>query len=185
MILPEATRIRDLLKEKGILLGKIHPKEPDGEEKHERLHTIERFSPGLRGRCDLRNLCFVTTLINQGETKPIELHRAATELCLCKSQAFDSANAGGTSLTGRRRALLSQRKKCQKAIRVQNADVTTYRVATGFEALMELSAFDKNKPERLEEGDRAELYSESGEKMGKERTNRHQSRNVDLKTKTK
>ena len=51
-------------------------------------------------------------LIDQGETKPNKLHRAATNYVSANAQAFfDSANAGGTSFDRRRRALLSQRKK--------------------------------------------------------------------------
>lgn len=51
-------------------------------------------------------------LIDQGETKPNKLHRAATNYVSANAQAFDSANAGRTSFDRRRRTLLSQRKKC-------------------------------------------------------------------------
>lgn len=61
-----------------------------------------------------------------------------------------------------------------KAIRAQNADVTTYRVATGFEALMGYLHLTK-QTERMEELIRW-CIQKVGEKMGKERTNKHQSK---------
>lgn len=69
-----------------------------------------------------------------------------------------------------------------KAIRAQNADVTTYRVATGFEALMGYLHLTK-QTERMEELIRWCIQKVGEKWVKKEQTNIN--RNVDLKTKTK
>lgn len=89
-------------------------------------------------------------LINQEKQNPISCIVRQRIMFLQMHKLFDSANAGGTSFDRRRRALLSQRKKCQKPYECKNADVTTYRVATGFEALMGYLHLTK-QTERMEE----------------------------------
>ena len=82
-------------------------------------------------------------LINQGETKPNKLHRAATNYVSANAQAFLIQQMLEEHLLTEEEELYYRRGRNAKShTSAKNADVTTYRVATGFEA-DGLSAFDK------------------------------------------
>ena len=77
-------------------------------------------------------------LVSLGQTKPNVLHRMATHYVSAKAQA---------SLM---QAMYKRGRNAKSHTFAKNADVTTYRVATGFESLMGYLHLTQQK-ERLEE----------------------------------
>ena len=80
-------------------------------------------------------------LVSLGQTKPNVLHRMATHYVSAKAQA---------SLTEEEEVMYKRGRNAKSHTFAKNADVTTYRVATGFESLMGYLHLTQQK-ERLEE----------------------------------
>lgn len=90
-------------------------------------------------------------LIEKGETKPNKLHRAATHYVSAKAQAFLIQQILQENLLTENEELYYRRGRNAKShTSAKNADITTYRVATGFEALMGYLHLTK-QTERMEE----------------------------------
>ena len=90
-------------------------------------------------------------LIAQGQTKPKMLHRMATSYVSAKAQAFLIQQMLDENLMTEEELLIYKRGRNAKSHTfAKNADVTTYRIATGFEALMGYLHLMK-QTERLEE----------------------------------
>lgn len=90
-------------------------------------------------------------LIEKGETKPNKLHRAATHYVSAKAQAFLIQQMLQENLLTENEELYYRRGRNAKShTTAKNADITTYRVATGFEALMGYLHLTK-QTERMEE----------------------------------
>ncbi|MBO0461679.1 MULTISPECIES: Mini-ribonuclease 3 [Enterococcus] len=90
-------------------------------------------------------------LIEKGETKPNKLHRAATHYVSAKAQAFLIQQMLQEKLLTEDEELYYRRGRNAKShTSAKNADITTYRVATGFEALMGYLHLTK-QTERMEE----------------------------------
>lgn len=90
-------------------------------------------------------------LVEQGQTKPNVLHRMATNYVSAKAQAMLMQAMLEQELLNEEEALMYKRGRNAKShTTAKNADVTTYRIATGFEALMGYLHLTKQK-ERLEE----------------------------------
>ena len=76
-------------------------------------------------------------LVEQGLTKPNQLHRTATHYVSAKAQAMLVQEMLAEKLLTDEEALFYKRGRNAKShTSAKNADITTYRVATGFEALM-------------------------------------------------
>lgn len=90
-------------------------------------------------------------LIEKGETKPNKLHRAATHYVSAKAQGFLIQQMLQENLLTENEELYYRRGRNAKShTSAKNADITTYRVATGFEALMGYLHLTK-QTERMEE----------------------------------
>ncbi len=76
-------------------------------------------------------------LIKEGKTKPNTLHRLATHYVSAKAQAFLILEMLDAKLLTEEEIQFYKRGRNAKSHTfAKNADVTTYRIATGFEALM-------------------------------------------------
>lgn len=90
-------------------------------------------------------------LIQQGETKPNKLHRAATTYVSAHAQAYLIKKMIEENLmTAEEENFYRRGRNAKSYTSAKNADVTTYRMATGFEALMGYLHLT-NQTERLEE----------------------------------
>lgn len=90
-------------------------------------------------------------LVEQGQTKPNTLHRMATHYVSAKAQAFLIQEMLEEKLLSENEELMYKRGRNAKShTSAKNADITTYRIATGFESLMGYLHLTK-KTERLEE----------------------------------
>lgn len=75
-------------------------------------------------------------LIRQGLTKPNMLHKTATKYVSAKSQAYLMKLMLEEELLSEEELLMYKRGRNAKShTSAKNADVTTYRISTGFEAL--------------------------------------------------
>ncbi|KAF1295142.1 Mini-ribonuclease 3 [Enterococcus sp. JM4C] len=76
-------------------------------------------------------------LVEQGLTKPNQLHRTATHYVSAKAQAMlIKALLEEDVLTDEEELFYKRGRNAKSHTSAKNADITTYRVATGFEALM-------------------------------------------------
>ena len=76
-------------------------------------------------------------LIEQGETKPNKLHRAATNYVSANAQAYlIQRMLKDNLLTDDEENFYRRGRNAKSHTSANNADVTTYRIATGFESLM-------------------------------------------------
>lgn len=76
-------------------------------------------------------------LIETGQTRPNQLHRLATHYVSAKAQAFLINEMQVADLLTEEELLIYKRGRNSKShTTAKNADVTTYRMSTGFEALM-------------------------------------------------
>lgn len=76
-------------------------------------------------------------LINKGLTKPNKLHREATYYVSAKAQAQAMHYLIENELLTEEEQLIYQRGRNAKShTSAKNTDITTYRISTGFEALM-------------------------------------------------
>ncbi|MBO0441245.1 mini-ribonuclease 3 [Enterococcus sp. DIV0212c] len=90
-------------------------------------------------------------LVEQGQTKPNTLHRMATHYVSAKAQAFLIQEMLEEKLLTENEELMYKRGRNAKShTSAKNADITTYRIATGFESLMGYLHLTKQS-ERLEE----------------------------------
>lgn len=90
-------------------------------------------------------------LVAQGQTKPNVLHRTATHYVSAKAQAALIQDMLTEDLLTEEEQLIYKRGRNAKShTSAKNADITTYRIATGFEALMGYLHLMK-RTERLEE----------------------------------
>ena len=90
-------------------------------------------------------------LVDQGQTKPNTLHRMATHYVSAKAQAFLIQGMLEEKLLNEAEETMYKRGRNAKShTSAKNADITTYRVATGFESLMGYLHLTK-QTERLEE----------------------------------
>lgn len=90
-------------------------------------------------------------LIRQGHTKPNMLHRQATTYVSAKAQNFLMKEMLRAELLTEEELIFYKRGRNAKShTSAKNADVTTYRVSTGFEALFGYLHLTEQKT-RLEE----------------------------------
>lgn len=90
-------------------------------------------------------------LIFQGKTKPSQLHRLATRYVSAKAQAnLIQAMLEAHLLTEKEEDIYKRGRNTNSHTKAKNADIITYRMATGFEAIMGYLDMMGQK-ERLEE----------------------------------
>jgi ribonuclease-3 family protein len=90
-------------------------------------------------------------LVEQGQTKPNTLHRMATHYVSAKAQAsLIQSMLEEQLLTETEETMYKRGRNAKSHTSAKNADITTYRVATGFESLMGYLHLTK-QTERLEE----------------------------------
>ncbi len=90
-------------------------------------------------------------LIEQGETKPNKLHHKATHYVSAKAQNFLALELlKNNMLKEEEEGIFKRGRNAKSHTFAKNADVLTYRVATGFEALMGFLHLT-GQQERLEE----------------------------------
>lgn len=90
-------------------------------------------------------------LIFQGQTKPNQLHRLATQYVSAKAQAsLISQMLEAQLLTEKEEEIYRRGRNTNSHTKAKNADVVTYRMSTGFEAVMGYLDMT-GQTERLEE----------------------------------
>ncbi|VHB04519.1 Mini-ribonuclease 3 [Streptococcus pyogenes] len=90
-------------------------------------------------------------LIFQGKTKPSQLHRLATRYVSAKAQAnLIQAMLEAQLLTEKEEDIYKRGRNTNSHNKAKNADIITYRMSTGFEAIMGYLDMMGQK-ERLEE----------------------------------
>ncbi|WP_265459600.1 Mini-ribonuclease 3 [Enterococcus sp. HY326] len=90
-------------------------------------------------------------LVEQGQTRPNKLHHMATNYVSAKAQASLMEELLAADLLTEEEILFYKRGRNAKShTTAKNADVMTYRISTGFEALMGYLHLTKQQ-ERLEE----------------------------------
>ena len=90
-------------------------------------------------------------LIFQGLTKPNQLHREATKYVSAKAQAnLISLMLEEAILTGKEEDIYKRGRNANSHTKAKNTDIVTYRMSTGFEAVMGYLHMTKSI-ERLEE----------------------------------
>ncbi|MFU2164775.1 Mini-ribonuclease 3 [Streptococcus pluranimalium] len=90
-------------------------------------------------------------LIFTGQTKPNQLHRLATRYVSAKAQAsLITAMLEAQLLTEKEEAIYRRGRNTNSHTKAKNADVVTYRMSTGFEAVMGYLDMT-GQTERLEE----------------------------------
>ncbi|MCI6870790.1 MAG: Mini-ribonuclease 3 [Streptococcus hyointestinalis] len=90
-------------------------------------------------------------LIFQGMTKPQKLHQKATRYVSAKAQAMlISRMIGDNLLSDKELEIYKRGRNAHSHTKAKNADVVTYRMSTGFEALLGYLHMTENS-ERLEE----------------------------------
>lgn len=76
-------------------------------------------------------------LLNQGQTKPNKLHQLATNYVSAKAQAkFMQQMLEMDILSEDEITFYKRGRNAKSYTSAKNADITTYRIATGFESLM-------------------------------------------------
>ena len=73
-------------------------------------------------------------LVSLGQTKPNVLHRMATHYVSAKPKQAMQAMLAGEMLTEEEEVMYKRGRNAKSHTFAKNADVTTYRVATGFES---------------------------------------------------
>src|SRR5690606_39751500 len=90
-------------------------------------------------------------LVNQGLTRPNQLHQMATHFVTAKAQAFLMHEMISAELLSEEEETMFKRRRNAKShTSAKNANITTYRISTGFEALMGFLHLSGRK-ERMEE----------------------------------
>lgn len=76
-------------------------------------------------------------LVSTGQTRPNQLHKMATHYVSAKAQAFlMDAMLTAAILTEEEELFYRRGRNSKSHTSAKNADITTYRIATGFESLM-------------------------------------------------
>ncbi|MDT2757976.1 Mini-ribonuclease 3 [Enterococcus asini] len=76
-------------------------------------------------------------LVSTGQTRPNQLHKMATHYVSAKAQAFlMDGLLSGDLLTEEEELFYRRGRNSKSHTSAKNADITTYRIATGFESLM-------------------------------------------------
>lgn len=76
-------------------------------------------------------------LIFQGQTKPNQLHRLATKYVSAKAQAnLISQMLEGQLLTEKEEEIYRRGRNANSHTKAKNTDIITYKMSTGFEAVM-------------------------------------------------
>lgn len=76
-------------------------------------------------------------LVSQGKTRPNQLHHAATHFVSAKGQArLMKQLLDEDWLTEEEMAIYRRGRNAKSHTSAKNADITTYRISTGFEALV-------------------------------------------------
>lgn len=76
-------------------------------------------------------------LIFQGQTKPNQLHRLATHYVSAKAQAMlVTALLEGQLLTEKEEEIYKRGRNANTNTKAKNTDLMTYKMSTGFEAIM-------------------------------------------------
>ena len=76
-------------------------------------------------------------LVSQGKTRPNQLHHAATRFVSAKGQARIMKQLLETHwLTEEEETIYRRGRNAKSHTSAKNADITTYRISTGFEALI-------------------------------------------------
>lgn len=76
-------------------------------------------------------------LIFQGQTKPNQLHRLATHYVSAKAQAMlMTALLEGQLLTEKEEEIYKRGRNANTNTKAKNTDLMTYKMSTGFEAIM-------------------------------------------------
>ncbi len=76
-------------------------------------------------------------LVSQGKTRPNQLHHAATRFVSAKGQArLMKQLLDEDWLTEEEMAIYRRGRNAKSHTSAKNADITTYRISTGFEALV-------------------------------------------------
>lgn len=102
-------------------------------------------------------------LVESGQTRPNTLHKMATHYVSAKAQAMLMEKMLAEDILNEEEELFYRRGRNSKShTSAKNADITTYRVATGFESLMGYLHLTDQK-ERLDE-----LVAWCIEKVGEE-----------------
>ncbi len=95
------------------------------------------------------SLCVRTWLLEQGHTRAGELHRLSVKYVSATAQArFMQTLLHEEALSPQELDIYKRGRNCHGASRAKHADVVTYRVATGFEALLGFWHLSRNE-ERL------------------------------------
>ena len=90
-------------------------------------------------------------LLNQGKTRPNQLHHTATKYVSAKAQAkLMQAMLDAELLTEKEVDFYRRGRNSKSHTSAKNADILTYRISTGFEALMGCLYLTK-QIERMEE----------------------------------
>ncbi|MFV0558927.1 MAG: Mini-ribonuclease 3 [Enterococcus sp.] len=90
-------------------------------------------------------------LVSQGQTRPNQLHKMATHYVSAKAQAFlIQTMLEEELLTAEEEAFYRRGRNSKSHTSAKNADIKTYRISTGFEALMGYLHLTQQK-ERMEE----------------------------------
>lgn len=90
-------------------------------------------------------------LVHQGQTRPNQLHRMATHFVSAKAQAsLMHEMMAAEMLTEQEETMFKRGRNAKSHTSAKNADITTYRISTGFEALMGFLHLSGDK-ERMEE----------------------------------
>lgn len=90
-------------------------------------------------------------LVHQGQTRPNQLHRMATHFVSAKAQAsLMHEMMAAEMLTEQEETMFKRGRNAKSHTSAKNADITTYRISTGFEALMGYLHLSGEK-ERMEE----------------------------------
>lgn len=103
----------------------------------EKLEAAKRFGLGLYGWQDLWSVC-QKSRDAKGLTKPNQLHATATKFVSAKAQArlMQQMLEQENFLTEEELEIYKRGRNSKSHTVAKNADVGTYRIATGFEALM-------------------------------------------------
>lgn len=89
-------------------------------------------------------------LVSQGKTRPNQLHKAATHYVSAKAQAqLMKKMLDEQLLTEEEEQFYRRGRNAKSYTSAKNADITTYRISTGFESLMGYLHLTEQK-ERLE-----------------------------------
>ena len=135
------------------LYWKIQLKEQDGEEDKmtEKDWTLLN-GPALAYVGDAAYETYIRDyLIRAGQTRPNKLHRMATHFVSAKAQAFlIHAMQDEELLTEEEETIYKRGRNAKSYTSAKNADITTYRTSTGFEAVMGYLHLSE-QTERMEE----------------------------------